>query len=56
MTLEHVVLYCQKYEAKRRELILNLEGIKLKYDLRDLLQRSFLEVLSLCFSILGEHI
>jgi hypothetical protein len=27
--LEHVMLYCQKYDAERRELILNLKEIKL---------------------------
>ena len=32
-TLEHVTLYCQKYDAERRELLLNLKEIKLNYDL-----------------------
>ena len=53
-TLEHVMLYnCQKYDAERRELILNLKEIKLNYDLRDLLQRR--NVILFCFSILGEN-
>ena len=34
------MLYCQKYDAERKELILNLKEIKMNYDLRDLLQRS----------------
>ena len=33
------MLYCQKYDAERTEMILNLKEIKVNYDLQDLLQR-----------------
>ena len=39
-SLEHDLIYCQKYDAERKELILNLKEIKVNYDSWDLLQRS----------------
>ena len=50
------MLYCQKYDAERRELILNLKEIKLNYDLRDLYKQVLRRnVILFCFSILGEQ-
>ncbi len=37
-SVEHVILYCQKYETERRILMQNLEKIKMQFKLRDILQ------------------
>ncbi len=34
-SVEHVILYCQKYETERRILMQNLEKIKMQFKLRD---------------------
>ncbi len=36
-SVEHVILYCQKYETERRILMQNLEKIKMQFKLRDIL-------------------
>ena len=50
-TLEHVMLYSQKCDADRRELILNLKEVKVNSGLQDLLHRiSGEKCYLLCFS------
>lgn len=34
--IEHVLMHCQKHDAKRRQLIKNLGDMKVKLDLVDL--------------------
>ncbi len=52
-SVEHVILYFQKYETERRILMQNLEKIKMQFKLRDILQN---DSRNECYSFIFQYL
>ncbi len=52
-SVEHVILYCQKYETEIRILKQNLGKIKMQFKLRDILQHNSINE---CYSFIFQYL